>query len=76
MKMVLPLATAILLLASVATGATSGTEPSLIPWPAKVIMGRGGFVVNGQTPICAGGAANSVAQQLQTTVKALQGLDL
>ena len=65
-----------LLLASVATAQTSGTEPSLIPWPAKVVMGRGVFVVNGQTPICARGAANSVAQQLQTTVGAMQGLDL
>jgi hexosaminidase len=64
-----------LLLVSVATQ-TRGTEPSLIPWPAKVIMGRGVFVVNGQTPICASGAANAVAQQLQTTVAAMQGLDL
>jgi Glycosyl hydrolase family 20, domain 2 len=68
--------TPMLLLASVATGGTSGTEPSLIPWPAKVVTGRGVFVVNGQTPICARGAANSVAQQLQTTVRAIQGLDL
>ena len=76
MKMVLPLATAMLLLASVAIGATTGTEPSLIPWPAKVIIGRGVFHVNGQTPICARGAANGVAQQLQTTVEAMQGLAL
>jgi hexosaminidase len=68
--------TAMLLLASVATGGTSWTEPSLVPWPAKVVTGRGVFVVNGQTPICARGAANSVAQQLQTTVRAIQGLDL
>jgi hypothetical protein len=67
---------AMLLLASVATAETSRTEPSLIPWPAKVVMGRGVFVVNGQTPICARGTANSVAQQLQTTVRAMQGLDL
>ena len=76
MKMVLPLATAMLLLASVVIGATSGTEPSLIPWPAKVVTGRGVFYVNGQTPICARGAANGVAQQLQATVAAMQGLDL
>jgi hexosaminidase len=68
--------TAMLLLASVATGGTGGNEPSLIPWPAKVVTGQGVFVVNGQTPICARGAANSVAQQLQTTVRAIQGLDL
>src|SRR5438105_8675016 len=72
MKMVLPL----LLLASVATAGTRGTEPSLIPWPAKVITERGVFVVNEQTPICASGAANSVARQLQTTVRAMLGLDL
>jgi hexosaminidase len=65
-----------LLLASVATARTRGIEPSLIPWPAKVVMKPGVFVVNGQTPICAPGAANSVAQQLQTTVRALQGFDL
>ena len=68
--------TAMLLPASVAAGGTGGTEPSLVPWPAKVVTGRGVFVVNGQTPICARGAANSVAQQLQTTVRAIQGLDL
>src|SRR5437868_47409 len=75
MKMVLSM----LLLASVVpavTGRTSGTEPSLIPWPAKLVMGRGVFVVNGQTPICARGAANRVAQQLQTTVRSILGLDL
>ena len=65
-----------LLLASEAAAGTRATEPSLIPWPAKVIMERGVFVVNGQTPICARGAANSVARQLQTTVAAMQGLDL
>ena len=65
-----------LLLASVATGGTRRTEPSLIPWPAKVVTGPGVLVVNGQTPICARGAANSVAQQLQTTIRAMQGLDL
>lgn len=65
-----------LFLASVATGETSGTEPSLIPWPAKVVTERGVFVVNGQTPLCAREAANSVAQQLQTTVRAIVGLDL
>ena len=68
--------TAMLLLASVATAGTSATEPSLIPWPAKVVTERGVFVVNGQTPICARGAAISIAQQLQTTVRAMQGLDL
>jgi len=68
--------TAMLLLASVATGGTRGTELSLIPWPAKVVTGQGVLVVNGQTPICARGAANSVAQQLQTTIRAMQGLDL
>src|SRR3954454_14462255 len=72
MRMVLPL----LLLASVATAGTSGSQPSLIPWPAKVVTERGVFVVTGQTPICARGAANSVARQLQTTVRAMLGLDL
>src|SRR5579863_1343912 len=67
---------AMLLLASVATAGTRGTAPSLIPWPAKVVTEQGVFVVNAQTPICARGAANSVAQQLQTTVRAMLGLDL
>ena len=76
MKMVLPLFSAVLLLTSVEIGATSGAEPSLIPWPAKVVTRPGVFAVNAKTPLCATGAANSAAQQLQTTVRAMQGLDL
>ncbi|MFL6602710.1 MAG: beta-N-acetylhexosaminidase [Steroidobacteraceae bacterium] len=65
-----------LVLASIAAGGSSAAEPSLIPWPAKVVAERGAFVVSGQTPICAGGAADSVARQLQAIVKEMQGLDL
>jgi hexosaminidase len=54
----------------------SAAEPSLIPWPAKVATGRGDFVVNGRTPICATGVADRVARQFQAIVKAVQGLDL
>ena len=54
----------------------SPARPSLIPWPAKVAAGRGDFVVDGHTPLCATGAAVSVARQLQATIKAVQGLDL
>jgi hexosaminidase len=62
-----------LLLASME--ASSAGEPSLIPWPAKVSTGRGDFVVDGQTPICATGVADSVVRQFQAIVKAVEGLD-
>jgi hexosaminidase len=51
-------------------------EPSLIPWPAEVASVPGAFTVDGQTPICAAGVANKVAERLQATIKAVQGLDL
>ncbi len=64
------------LLAATVNGGASAPEPSLIPWPAKIATQRELFAVNGQTPICARGAAESVAGILQATVKAIQGLDL
>jgi hexosaminidase len=51
-------------------------EPSLIPWPAQVSSAPGAFTVDGQTPICAKGGAIKVADRLQFTLHALQGLDL
>jgi len=51
-------------------------EPSLIPWPAQVSAAPGAFTVDGQTPICAKGAAIKAAERLQSTLRALQGLDL
>jgi hexosaminidase len=62
-----------MLFASVVTRAA---EPSLIPWPAQVVLAPGVFTVDGQTPICAAGVAGNVAKRLQTTLKAVQGLDL
>jgi hexosaminidase len=51
-------------------------EPALIPWPAKVSSAPGAFTIDGQTPICAKGGATKVAERLQSTLHALQGLDL
>jgi hexosaminidase len=51
-------------------------EPSLIPWPAQVSSAPGAFTVDAQTPICAKGAAIKAAERLQSTLHALQGLDL
>ena len=59
-----------------AVGTVAAKEPSLIPWPAEVALLPGVLVVDGQTPICATGAASKVARRLQATVKAAQGLDL
>ena len=57
-------------------GVAVATEPSLIPWPAEVALVPGVLTVDGQTPICATGVASKVAERLQATVKAVQGLDL
>lgn len=51
-------------------------EPSIIPWPATLSSRQGVFVVTEQTPVCARGPAARVAEQLQQTVRALQGPDL
>jgi hexosaminidase len=59
-----------------ASGVTVATEPSLIPWPAEVALVPGVLTVDGQTPICATGVASKVAERLQATVNAVQGLDL
>jgi hexosaminidase len=59
-----------------ASGLARATEPSLIPWPAQVTLVPGIFTVDGQTPICANGVAGKVAERLQSTLKAVQGLDL
>src|ERR1700712_2303489 len=57
--------------------AVSGAhEPSLIPWPAQVRSAPGTFIVDGQTPICAKEAAVKVAERLESTLHALQGIDL
>jgi hexosaminidase len=56
--------------------ATGRGGPSLIPWPAEVALVPGVFTVDGQTPICATGVAGKVAERLQATIKAVQGLDL
>jgi hexosaminidase len=66
----------IVLLACAVTVATGRGGPSLIPWPAEVASVRGVFTVDGQTPLCATGVANKVAERLQATIKAVQGLDL
>jgi len=65
--------TATLLLIS---SGTRAAEPALIPWPARMASAPGSFVVDGQTTICAAGAARAVAEQLQAVVRATQGLDL
>lgn len=67
------MAAAIMLSGSVVAGAG---EPSLIPWPARVSAVPGGFTANRQTSICATGATIEVAQRLQSTLRAVQGLDL
>ncbi len=59
-----------------ASGVALATQPSLIPWPAEVALVPGVLTVDGQTPICATGAASKVAERLQATIKAVQGLDL
>jgi hexosaminidase len=59
-----------------ASGVVLATQPSLIPWPAEVALVPGVLTVDGQTPICATGAAGKVAERLQATIKAVQGLDL
>jgi hexosaminidase len=66
-----------LLLVSTGTrAAEAALLPSLIPWPAKIESAPGGFTVSGQTNICATGAANAVAQQLQAVIAITQGLNL
>ena len=62
--------------ALLACGLGRATEPSLIPWPAQVMLAQGSFTVDGQTPICADGVAGKVAPRLQATLQAVQGLDL
>lgn len=63
----------LLLVASTAIAA----EPSIIPWPVKVISTAGSFTVDEKTALCATtGAERAVAEQLQGVVKAVQGLDL
>ena len=57
-------------------GVAVATEPSLIPWPAQIALVPGVFTVDGQTPICATGVASKVAERLQATITAVQGLDL
>jgi len=59
-----------------ASGVVLAKEPSLIPWPAEVAWVPGRFTVDEQTPICATGAGSKVAEHLQATIRAVQGLDL
>jgi hexosaminidase len=59
-----------------ASGVALATEPSLIPWPAEVALVPGVVTIDGQTPICATGIASKLAERLQATLKAVQGLDL
>src|SRR5882757_4055605 len=59
-----------------ASGAAWAAQPSLIPWPAEVVLRSGTFTVDRQTPICATGAAGKAAERLRATLKAVQGLDL
>jgi len=59
-----------------ASGGAWAAEPSLIPWPAEVMLRPGAFTVDRQTPICAIGAAGRVAERLRATLKAVEGLDL
>lgn len=64
----------ILLLVS---GIARAAEPSIIPWPVKVISTTGSFIVDENTTICAAtDAERAVAEQLQAVVKTVQGLDL
>jgi hexosaminidase len=69
------LAATVLISSGVAAAAGRG-GPSLIPWPAEVALVPGVLMVDGQTPICATGVASKVAERLQATIKAVQGLDL
>lgn len=56
---------------------TADTEPpSLLPWPASLVYAAGEFSVSAATPICAGKLEAEVAQQLQTLIAELQGLNL
>ncbi|HXS17393.1 MAG TPA: beta-N-acetylhexosaminidase, partial [Polyangiaceae bacterium] len=64
---------AIALFGSLVAGASG---PSLIPWPAQVSSAPGAFTVDSQTPICAKGVASKVADRLESTLRAVQGLDL
>jgi hexosaminidase len=59
-----------------ASSGTRAAEPSLIPWPAKIVSAPGTFTISAQTPICASGATGAVAQQLQAVIGTVQGLDL
>src|SRR3979411_2640831 len=68
--------TGTVLLAFGVAEATGRGGPSLIALPAGVALVPGVFTVDGQTPICATGVANKVAERLQATIKAVQGLDL
>lgn len=58
------------------SSAVPAAEPSLIPWPAKITSTAGSFTVDANTPICTADAGRAAAEQLQTVVKAVQGLDL
>jgi len=66
----------LLLVCSETRAAELSSIPSLIPWPAKMESAPGGFAVNGQTKICATGAASAVAEQLQAVIAVTQGLNL
>jgi hexosaminidase len=71
------LAGTVLIASGVAAATATGRGgPSLIPWPAEVALVPGVLMVDGQTPICATGAASKVAERLAATIKAVQGLDL
>jgi hexosaminidase len=59
------------------SGMTSATEPSIIPWPVKVVSATGFFTVDEKTTLCTvTDAERMVAEQLQAVVKSVQGLDL
>ncbi|MET0497792.1 MAG: family 20 glycosylhydrolase [Steroidobacteraceae bacterium] len=61
---------------SLVSSATTASQPSLIPWPAKIESTTGSFTVDQQTALCATGAAAAVADQLQSIVAVTRGLDL
>jgi hexosaminidase len=51
--------------------------PAIIPWPVKLTSTAGSFTVDESSTICAAtDTERAVAEQLQTVVKAVQGLDL
>src|SRR5688500_7959963 len=59
------------------SGTAVAAEPSIIPWPVKVMSASGTFTVDEKTTTCATtDAERAVAEQLQAVVKAVQGLDL